>query len=176
MAHQRLEVDHFFPERRTVEEHGNRAVELVSLRQRQDLEQLVERAEAARERDQGARQVREPQLAHEEVVELEAELRSDIRVGTLLLRQTDVEPHAAASGERCSPIGGLHDSRAPARADEQAFPGERAAPFGHEPRELHCLFDVATQGAVGTHARRAEEHHGRSDPRGTEGAQRRQVL
>src|ERR1700704_4838102 len=33
-----LEVDHFFPERRTVEEHGNRTVELAGLRQRQDLE------------------------------------------------------------------------------------------------------------------------------------------
>src|SRR5439155_11273668 len=99
---------------RTVEEHGNRAVELVSLRQRQDLEQLVERAEAARERDQGARQVREPQLAHEEVVELQAQLRRDIGIGALLLRQADVETDAAAAGERCSPIGGLHDSRAPA--------------------------------------------------------------
>src|SRR6266446_2240170 len=95
VAHQSLEVDHFFPERRTVEEHGNRTLELAGLRQRQDLEQLVERAEAAGKRNQGARQVREPQLAHEEVVELEAELRGDIGIGTLLLRQTDVEADAA---------------------------------------------------------------------------------
>src|ERR1700716_2045836 len=37
-APQSLEVDHFFPERRTVEEHRNRTVELAGLRQRQDLE------------------------------------------------------------------------------------------------------------------------------------------
>src|SRR5882762_3937077 len=38
VAHQSLEVDHFFPERRTVKEHGNRTLELAGLRQRQDLE------------------------------------------------------------------------------------------------------------------------------------------
>ena len=41
--------------------------------QREDFEQLVHGAEAAGEDHQRLRQIREPELAHEEVVELEVQ-------------------------------------------------------------------------------------------------------
>ena len=48
--------------------------QLARLRQREDLEHLVERAEAAGKNDQRLGQVREPELPHEEVVELEVQI------------------------------------------------------------------------------------------------------
>ena len=50
--------------------------QLLGLRQRQHFHQLVHGAEAARKNHQRLRQVGEPELAHEEVVELEAQLRA----------------------------------------------------------------------------------------------------
>ena len=102
---------------------GMRAVELAGLRQSQDLEQFVEGAEAAGKHDQRARQVREPELAHEEVVELEAQLGRDVGIGALLVRQADVQADAAAAGERGAAVGGLHDPRAAAGAHDERFSG-----------------------------------------------------
>ena len=147
----------------------------LRLRERQDLEQLVERAEAARKSDQRVRQVREPQLAHEEVVELEAQLGRDIGVGTLLLRQADVEPDAAPAGERGAAVGRFHDAGTTARAHQQP-PAEAAAPLGHQPRQLRGLIEIAPEVAAGAQPCRAEEHDRGADAREAEGAQRRQVF
>ena len=54
--------------------------ELLGLHQREDLEHLVERAEPARKDHERLRQVREPELAHEEVVELEVQAVGDVRI------------------------------------------------------------------------------------------------
>ena len=92
--------DDLVPVARAVEDDRDVSLQLARLRERQDLEELVERAEPAREHDQRARQVREPELAHEEVVELEPELGRDVRVRTLLVRQPDVEADRPAAGVR----------------------------------------------------------------------------
>src|SRR5262249_56744276 len=95
VAHERLEVDDLAPVARPVEQGHDRPLELAGLAEGQDLEQLVECAEAAGEGDDGAREVREPELAHEEVVELEPEAGRDVRVRTLLVRESDVEADRA---------------------------------------------------------------------------------
>ena len=55
------------------------------------LEQLVERPEAPRKDHQPLGEVREPVLAHEEVVELERQLGADVLVHALLERQGDAQ-------------------------------------------------------------------------------------
>src|SRR5947209_5274644 len=74
----RLEVDHLLPVLAPVENDGDLLRELVRLRKRQNLEQLVARAETAREYHQRFGQIREPELPHEEVVELEMQAFSDV--------------------------------------------------------------------------------------------------
>src|SRR6516165_6081761 len=65
----RLESQHLIPVLPAVENHANLLGELVGLDKRQNLEQLVARPEAARENDQRLREVGEPELSHEEIVE-----------------------------------------------------------------------------------------------------------
>ena len=97
----------------------------LGLDQREDLEQFVHRAEAARENHQRLRQVREPELAHEEVVELEAEFAGDVRIGKLLERQTDVQPDGLAAGVRRAAVGRFHDARPAAGADHETVRAAR---------------------------------------------------
>ena len=110
----------FVPVARAVEDDRDVAHELARLGEREHLAQLVERPEAAGKDDQSAREVREPELAHEEVVELEPEPGRDVRVGTLLVRQPDVEADGPAAGVLRAPVGRLHDAAAAARADHEA--------------------------------------------------------
>src|SRR5439155_14572658 len=95
VAHERREIDDLAPVARPIQEGHDRPRELAGLAEGQDLEQLVERAEAAGKDDDGAREVREPELAHEEVVELEREAGRDVGVRALLMREADVGPEWA---------------------------------------------------------------------------------
>src|SRR5262245_15084436 len=63
----RLEVQHLLPVARAVEDDPDLLRQLVGLDERQQLEQLVARAEAARKDHERLRQVCEPELAHEEI-------------------------------------------------------------------------------------------------------------
>src|SRR5208283_1018170 len=74
---QRIEVDDLFPVFRTIKKNRNPTIKLSGLLQGQDLSELVEGPEAAREHHQGARQMREPKLAHEKIMELEGQTMSD---------------------------------------------------------------------------------------------------
>ena len=74
-----------------------------------------QRAEAARKDHQRLGQVREPELAHEEVVELEVQPVGDVRVGALLERQPDVQADRLAAGLVRAAVGRLHDAGAAAR-------------------------------------------------------------
>src|SRR5580692_2107615 len=114
MAYQGLEVHDFLPVCRAIEEHRDGAVELARLRQREDLEKLIEGAKAPRERNERVRQVREPELAHEKIMKLEAELGSDVAVRALLVRQANIEANAAPAGQGRATVGRLHDPGAAA--------------------------------------------------------------
>ena len=95
----------------------------------------------------------EPQLAHKKVVELEAQVMRDVKVRPLLVGQADVEPHGPAARFGRAPVGGLHDARATARADDVAVQVQvrrkPLGPFGNEPRELAGFLVVAAERPVG---------------------------
>src|SRR5207302_11403040 len=86
-----LEVDHLGPVSRTVKHDRNSPSDLLSLHQRQDLHELVERAEPTGKYDERPGEVRKPELAHEEVVEFECQPGRDVGIGPLFVRQPDVE-------------------------------------------------------------------------------------
>src|SRR5215831_17689498 len=67
VADQRLEIDDLVPVAGAEEDDRQVLLHLARLPQRQYLEQLVERAEAARKDDERLREVGEPELAHEEI-------------------------------------------------------------------------------------------------------------
>src|SRR5437867_12132747 len=69
--HHRLEVEYLIPVVGAVQDDLDLLGELPRLHQCQDLEHLVQRSKAAREDDERLCEVREPELPHEEVVELE---------------------------------------------------------------------------------------------------------
>ena len=141
----RLEVEHLVPVLAAVEDDADLLRQLVGLREREDLEQLVAGAEAAGKDHQRLRQVREPELAHEEVVELEVQPVGDVRVGALLERQPDVEPDGLAAGLVRAAVGGFHDAGAAAGRDDEAMVlrRQRHAPRREQPRELARLLVVA---------------------------------
>ena len=119
-----------------VEDDADLLRQLVGLHEREDLEQLVARAEAAGKDHERLRQVREPELPHEEVVELEVQAVGDVRVRALLERQPDVQADRLAAGLARAAVGGLHDARAAARRDDEAVVVglERQAPAGRAVR------------------------------------------
>ncbi len=112
--------EHLVPVLAAVQDDQQLLRQLAGLRQRQDLEQLVERAEAARKDHQRLGQVGEPELPHEEVVELEVQLVGDVAVGALLERQPDVQPDRLAARLVRAAVGRLHDARPAARGDHEA--------------------------------------------------------
>src|SRR5215468_5113951 len=101
----------FIPVLLAVDDDENLLCELLRLREGEDLKQLVERAEAAGKNDQRFGEIREPVLAHEEVVKLEVEIRRDVAVGILLERQADVQSDGFAAGFAGAAVGGFHDAR-----------------------------------------------------------------
>src|SRR5205814_1464013 len=77
-------------------EHDHRElVDLAGLDERQRLERLVERAEAARKDDERARVLDEHRLPHEKVAKINE--RIYIRIRALLERQLDVAPDRPAA-------------------------------------------------------------------------------
>ena len=133
---------------------------LPRLHQRQDFGQLVERAKAARKHHQRARQVRKPELAHEEVVELERQLAREVGIRPLLVRQPDVEADGLAAGLGGAAVGGLHDAAAAAGANDVAVRVRRQAlrPGGDQARELARRVVVVAERTLGRQPRGAEEH------------------
>ncbi len=92
-----FEVDDGLPVFGAVDDYGDGLGEFLGLREGEELEHLVEGAEAAGEDDEGLGEVGEPVLAHEEVVELEVELGGDPGVGALFEGELDVEADGLAA-------------------------------------------------------------------------------
>src|SRR5277367_2682434 len=63
-----LEVNDFVPVFRTIQNDGNASLKLAGLRQRENFHDLIQGAEPPRKSNQATRQLRKPQLAHEEVM------------------------------------------------------------------------------------------------------------
>ena len=184
--HQQLEVHQPRPELAPEQQDGA-APRLAGLHQRHHLEQLVERAEAAGKAHQRHAAHEEVHLAQREVVELEAQLGRDVRVGHLLVRQHDVHGDALAAHLEGAAVARFHDAGAAAgdhvhrrRPGGRARGDERceAARLFVEVRHLQLHLGVLHQLGVverlrlleralrhlgGRDARAAEDHHRGAD-------------
>ena len=144
-AHHGAEVENFIPILAAVNDDEVVARELAGLEQREHFPKLVHSAKAARENDESFGDLREPKFAHEEIVEIEAELRTDISVGELLVGQFDREADGFSAGFKGAAIGGFHYPRTAAGADDKAarFGTEGQRPTGDTVGELASFLVVA---------------------------------
>ena len=94
-------------------------------------------------------------LAHKEVVEINAFVEVDEVVGLLLVGQRDVEPHGGSPDGFGASVGGFHDSRTASADDSVAFGTESLGnAFGH------LVPSVVLRKSGG-----AKNAHARPDPR-----------
>ena len=157
---QRLHAQNRVPVFAAVEKNLNLLGELLGLHQRENLEHLVERSEAAGENHECLCQVRKPELAHEEIVKLEVQAVGDVGIRPLLARKADVQPDRLSAAFGCPAIGGLHDPRTAAgRHDEPVMRRvEPARPFGQHARE-HARVFVIPRPLDGAAAAREDLRH-----------------
>src|SRR5215471_3071551 len=105
-----------------IDDHNDLLGQLLRLRQRENLKQLVQRAKTSGKNNQRLGQVGEPVLTHEEVVKLEIEFRGDVRIRKLLKRQADIQANGLAASFPGATVGCLHDSRTATRRHHKAMP------------------------------------------------------
>ena len=143
-----IEVENLLPVVGAEDDDGEGFGDLSGLNEGEDLHEFVERSEAAREDDQGLGEVNEPEFPHEEIMEFEVEFSGDEGIGILLVGNADIEPDGFAVRERGASIGGFHDPRAAAGADDEmtAVGCQGFRPEGQAFGEFHRL------GVVGGHA------------------------
>src|SRR5690348_2767323 len=98
VADQRVEVHHLVPELGAEQDQRHTLLHLASLHQRQDLEELVEGAVAAWEQHHRLGEVDEPELPHEEVMEMHVELAAHIGIVELLVGDRDGETDIESPG------------------------------------------------------------------------------
>src|SRR5580658_3960232 len=87
---EKFEVDGATPIR-FADQHDRNRLDLARLHQGQDLEQLVHRAETARKGYQRLRAQQKVHLAQSKVVKAKTQLRRDVGIGILLVRQIDIQ-------------------------------------------------------------------------------------
>ena len=124
--------------------------DLARLNERHGLEDLVERAESARQGHEGVRVLDQHDLANEEVAEGDPAVEIAIRL--LLGRQLDVAADRAATRLARPAIGGLHDARPAAGHHREAGAHELSSDLAAE----------LVVGMVLPEARRAEDGDART--------------
>src|SRR5512146_2607766 len=117
---QSFQVQDLLPIGLAVDQDGNLFRKLFGLSQSEDFKQFVQGSESAGKNDERLREISEPELTHEEVVELKIQFRRDIGIGDLLERQADIQTDGFPAGFTRPEIGGLHDPRAAAGCDDEA--------------------------------------------------------
>ncbi len=105
------------------EHHDWKLIDLAGLNQRERLERLVERPEAAGEDDERTGVLHEHRLSDEEVPEVDECV--DVRIGALFERQLDVAAYRAPAAHSSALVGRLHDPRAGTGHDGEAFECEQ---------------------------------------------------
>src|SRR5215510_12693545 len=97
-----IEVDHFLPIFRSINNDGHLLFYLVRLQKSEDLHQLIQRTKSSREDHESFCKIHKPEFSHEEIVKFKVELLHDERIGDLLKRQTDVHPDGLTLRQACS--------------------------------------------------------------------------
>src|SRR2546429_8718949 len=141
-----VEIDDFLPVRAAIDDNDNLLSQLLSLGKGEDFKKFVERDEASGKDHQRFGQIREQELTHEKVMELEVERRRDVGIRILLERQIDVEADGFSASFVSSKICRFHDARAAAGGDDKtmALGGDLCRPFGQQEGELARVFVVAS--------------------------------
>src|SRR5579885_392145 len=157
---ERIKIDDLFPVLRAVEQNSDLLGELLSLREREQFHELIHGAVTPGKDHQRFGEVGEPELAHEEVVELEAELRGDVRIRKLFEGKPDVQADGFAFGFGGAAVGGFHDARPAARADHEAVRavGELIGPFGEHAGKFACFVIITRHRAILGNPGRTKEH------------------
>src|SRR5579863_1755206 len=104
------------------DQHDRDRFDLAGLHQGQDFEQLIEGAKAARERDQRFRALQQMHLAERKVVESKTQLRGDIRIGVLLVRQIDIQTDGFCPNFEGAAVRSFHDPRTTTGHDDKPRP------------------------------------------------------
>src|SRR6266478_9342131 len=141
-----VEIDDFLPVRAAIDDNDNLLSQLLSLSKGEDFKKFVERAEASGKDHQRFGQIREPELTHEKVMELEVERRRDVGVRILLERQIDVEAYGFSASLVSAKICRFHDARSAAGSDDKAMAlgGDLGGPFGQQEGKPARVFVVAS--------------------------------
>src|SRR5882724_1379880 len=141
-----LEVDDFVPILTAINDDEDFLGQFLGLRERHDFEQFVHGAEATRKNHQRLSQVREPELPHEKVVELEVERRRDVGVGILLEGQIDVKSDRLTAGFLGAEIRALHNARTSAGGHDEtvALGWDLNGPLGEHVGKAAGVFVVAS--------------------------------
>ena len=113
-------IDYAIPVTAAVNEDEIPALQLARLHQRKHFPELVHGSEAARKDDERFGELREPQLAHEEIVKLKVEPGTDVRIRPLLMRQFDAQTHGLTSGLSGAAVGRFHNAWTASGADDEA--------------------------------------------------------
>src|SRR5262249_40584890 len=141
-----IEVDHFIPIFGAEENNRHGLSRFGGLNQRQYLEKFIDRAVTTGKDNESFRKINKPELAHEEIVEVENQFGGDIAVHALLVWQLNIETEASTACQMGSAIGRLHhSSRAAGADDEVVMTGERPRPLRQPAGQLHRVLIVASE-------------------------------
>ena len=139
-----LEVKNFVPVFSAVDENQGVLGHFTGLREGHHFPKFVEGAEAAGKNDEGFGDLGEPQLAHEKIMEIEAELGTDVRIRELLVGQFDGKADRFPASFVGAAIGSFHDAGPSSGTDNKAARAraERKRPRGDLVRELAGLLII----------------------------------
>src|SRR6266404_2827361 len=138
-------VQHAIPILAPVNQDQVAPLQFAGLHQGEHFPELVHCAVAAGKNNQRLGKLREPQLAHEKIMEHKAQLRADVVIRTLFVRQLNAQADGLSAGLGGAEIGRLHDSRPAPRADDEParIVAERHGPGCNAPRQLARLLVIA---------------------------------
>ena len=123
-----------------IAEHHREAADLAGLDQRQRLEQLVERAEAAGEDHEPLGGLHEHRLARVEVLERHRDVA--VRIAALLVREADVEADREPARLLAAAVRRLHHPGPAARDDREPRLREQPCRLAGEPVRGRILADA----------------------------------
>src|SRR5947209_4954880 len=105
-----IEIKDLLPVIFSIDDNRHFLADLTGLDKREAFEEFIECTEAARKDYERLAQVREPELAHEEVMEFEVQFVRDVAVRHLLEGKRYVEAYGFPSCHYGTLVRGFHDA------------------------------------------------------------------